>query len=514
MAKKKGEGSNLGLIITLVFFVLSTVILGVTTYMGFSAQEEKDKAVKKMSDEKNVADNDAKWNRALYRIVRAYHNNTPAGVDAAEVAREKAQIDAGQFTPANNQKDKDEALKYLQGLNARHPWDTNKGTAPSRTIEQYIAAKEQEIEGLKVRVKRAEESAAREKREKEEAEAESAKTIASLKAAMDTAKTKALDDRKADLGSLDKQRVTLEKEGKERSDLRFQLDELQKAHDKQTAKLKQTTNDLAKAKQDLKTVTDERDDKTARYNALLEKTGQDPRAIEATVLDAKSTQMLRDWKKDWRIVEIDRTGNMPYINLGSADNLSPQVTFSIHAVGLDGKLSPTPKGSMEVVRVVGSHLAQARVTSIKDPKKDPILKGDRLFNPTWDPSRKKRVAIAGLADLGGDGSDNTEDLRRLLRRQNVEIDAWIDIKDDKAPKIEGKGITVNTDFLILGDSLDALNHPKAREKGYKEAFDKHIRELKDKATTNGVPVIALRKYLDMIGYQAPRLTTTSGGYGR
>jgi flagellar basal body-associated protein FliL len=57
MAKKKdGSGSNLGLIITLVFFVLSTVILGVTTYMGFSAQDEKDKAVAKMQQEKTQAD--------------------------------------------------------------------------------------------------------------------------------------------------------------------------------------------------------------------------------------------------------------------------------------------------------------------------------------------------------------------------------------------------------------------------------------------------------------------------
>src|SRR5690606_9524920 len=116
------------------------------------------------------------------------------------------------------------------------------------------------------------------------------------------------------------------------------------------------------------------------------------------VLDARSAQLLREWKRDWHIVDLDRRGTMPYINLGTVDGLTPQVTFSIHSLGADGRLNPIPKGTIEVVRVIGSHLAQARVTSVRDANKDPILKGDKLFNPTWDPSRKKHVAIAGLAD--------------------------------------------------------------------------------------------------------------------
>ena len=99
-------------------------------------------------------------------------------------------------------------------------------------------------------------------------------------------------------------------------------------------------------------------------------------------------------------------------------------------MGLDGRLNQTPKGTIEVVRVINDHLAQARVTSVKDSKGDPILKGDRLFNPTWDPNKKRRIALAGIADLGGDGADNTEDFRRLLKRQNVDLDAYIDTKDD------------------------------------------------------------------------------------
>ena len=42
--KKRGSTSNVGLITTLIFFVLATVGLGVTTYLGFADQTEKEKA--------------------------------------------------------------------------------------------------------------------------------------------------------------------------------------------------------------------------------------------------------------------------------------------------------------------------------------------------------------------------------------------------------------------------------------------------------------------------------------
>jgi hypothetical protein len=210
-------------------------------------------------------------------------------------------------------------------------------------------------------------------------------------------------------------------------------------------------------------------------------------------------------------VQMDRKGTMPYINLGRADGLQPQVTFSIHSVGLDGRLSQTPKGALEVVRVISDHLSQARITSVKDSKADPIIRGDRLFNATWDPNKKRRIALAGLADLGGDGTDNTEDFRRLLRRQNVELDAYIDTKDDKAPKLVGKGISSNTDYLVLADGLEAVNHPQAKNPAYKAAFDRLSTDLRSKAATSGVTVVSLRKYLDMIGYRAPKVVSSGTG---
>ena len=132
-------------------------------------------------------------------------------------------------------------------------------------------------------------------------------------------------------------------------------------------------------------------------------------------------KLIREWdlrRKPWRITDIGRTGREVYINLGSADKLQPQVTFSIHPKGRDGRLNPVPKGTLEVVSIKGPHLALARITSLaRGSDKDPILKSDYLFNPTWDPNSRKRIVLAGLADLNEDRSDTTKVLRQLLERQ-------------------------------------------------------------------------------------------------
>ncbi len=95
----------------------------------------------------------------------------------------------------------------------------------------------------------------------------------------------------------------------------------------------------------------------------------------------------RSWTKDWQVVEMGSQGATAYINLGSSDGITPGVAFRVRDRGLDSKPNPA-KGTLEVVRVIGPHLSQAAVTSVKDPRADPIRKGDQLFNPTRNPGKQ------------------------------------------------------------------------------------------------------------------------------
>src|SRR5207247_11232847 len=87
-------------------------------------------------------------------------------------------------------------------------------------------------------------------------------------------------------------------------------------------------------------------------------------------------------------------------------------------------------------------------TDIADPQTNPVLTGDLRFNPAWSPNLKEHVAIAGLIDLTGDGSDSSAEFMRDLEKQNIAIDYFLDLKSMTA-----KGqMTFRTGYLIVGET--------------------------------------------------------------
>ena len=192
---------------------------------------------------------------------------------------------------------------------------------------------------------------------------------------------------------------------------------------------------------------------------------------------------------DWQIVRMDSTGKRPFINLGLVDNIHPPLTFSIHGKGPDGKPLTASKGSLEVIDVIGDHLAQAQVVTVKDAFKDPILPGDYLYNPIFNPTSERHVVIAGRVDMHGiKGADDLAEFERLLKRQNVVVDGYVDPQDGS---IKGK-LTVGTDYLILGD-FDPDKDTSAAS----------IKTLQDQARANGVHISSVREFLESIGYRTP-----------
>ena len=51
------------------------------------------------------------------------------------------------------------------------------------------------------------------------------------------------------------------------------------------------------------------------------------------------------------------------------------------------------KGTIEVVRIIEAHLAEARIMD-DDPSK-PIMPGDQLFSAAWRPGHAEHFALVG-----------------------------------------------------------------------------------------------------------------------
>jgi hypothetical protein len=170
---------------------------------------------------------------------------------------------------------------------------------------------------------------------------------------------------------------------------------------------------------------------------------------------------------------------------------------------------------LEVANVLGGHLSRARITEMTDANREPVLVGDLLFNPVWSPTLKTHVAIAGVIDLTGEGTDNTAEFIRGLERQGIVVDAWLDLKD---LSIKGPGVSLKTNYLVLGDRpefTDVPTNSTDRLTTDKTNLIKKMSEMQDEAMKLGVSVIPFRRFLAVIGYPLPRVLTTrsnSSGY--
>jgi hypothetical protein len=497
--RSSGGESKQGLVITLVFFILATIGLGVATYFGYSEQEAKDKA--KAEAEKKTKDmtDERDWFKFQWNLARAYMGLLPGGETATEVGLKKADFDKAQ-QPGKGQANFKEAVdtkagaeKTLGGWNAAQ-------NRPVKTYEELLAEARQRAEkaetvgnGFKLAKEAAEKRA-------QELDAELREAQKTYDTRLADQKKKATEDLATDRKMIESLRGDVAKLGAEREKDKNAVLLAQQTQARAEGKQKKAEEELRAKDSQLKQTIESLQQTNARLVALYEKVGVDAQSLEAKVLDARAVASLRTWQENWKIVRLDRKGQMPYINLGSADRVTPQLTFSVHGVGPNGKPLPLVKGTIEVVRVLEEHLSQARVTSVADPNRDPIVPGDMLFNPSWHPTQKKHVALVGLIDLSGDGRDSLPEMRRNLERQNVEVDAWMDPND---ASVKGKGITNQTDYLVVGLGSESLTGARSRDQKFGPAVDKAIKDMKEKAASNGVAIVSLKKYLELIGYRVP-----------
>jgi len=213
-----------------------------------------------------------------------------------------------------------------------------------------------------------------------------------------------------------------------------------------------------------------------------------------------------------KIIRVDTAGTSAYINLGSADAVKPQLTFSVFSPG-GYKATTERKGSLEVVNVISDHLSMCRVTEQGAPTRDPILGGDQLFNPAWTPGLREHVAIAGLIDMTGDGRDGTLEFVKVLEKQGVIVDAYLDSRDIA---VKGKGITRQTSYLIKGETPDFGGQENIREgdERQKKRMDVmgEVGTMIENANKLGVTTVTARRYMALMGVKLPRTPASASDW--
>jgi hypothetical protein len=239
--------------------------------------------------------------------------------------------------------------------------------------------------------------------------------------------------------------------------------------------------------------------KTAQKDAAAEKTTLEGKISDIESQNKKTQEVAKKLRgenasltretmdvPDGAISRINQRTGTVWIDLGKVDNLNPLVTFSVYPADPSNLGKAEKKASIEVTQILGDHLAEARV--LDDKVADPIMPGDKIYTPVWNPGDKRHFALAGFMDINGDGKNNLPLLRNLIKMNGGIVDCDVDEKG----KVNGE-ISVETRYLVLGD--------KPSEKGDTTGVAAYSK-IRGDAENLGIQKISLGDLLERMGYKS------------
>jgi hypothetical protein len=204
---------------------------------------------------------------------------------------------------------------------------------------------------------------------------------------------------------------------------------------------------------------------------------------------------------DGKIIRIPGK-DVVYINLGSAESITPGLTFEVYdkVDGIPPAGDPTnddnlPKGkaSIEVVRV-GAGSSEARV--VRQTPGTQVTEGDLIANLVYDPNVKYNFVVYGDFDMDRNGVATPQDadvVRRLITQ-------WGGKLMDQ--------VNVDTDFVVLGkepvlpvftkeELQDPFNAKKLSDA--QAALDAYV-QVRRTASDLHIPIVNQNRFLYLIGY--------------
>ena len=257
------------------------------------------------------------------------------------------------------------------------------------------------------------------------------------------------------------------------------FEEKDKTHTKERGELNTKLNEL---REEVATLTTQIAKDAQKYLEQITQL-QNQRQLQGEKLAELTADEIK--VPDGNIQWVSASTRTVWIDLGRADSIRRQTSFGVWGIDENGVARGPKKASIEVTQVLGEHLAEARI--IDDEYTNPILIGDKIYTPLWNPGEKLHFAIGGQIDINGDTVSDLPMVRDLINSSGGVLDAEL-MPDGK---IKG-AMSVNTRFLIVGEP-------------FSETADKTdpLGKMQKEATQLGVQVIPVQRFLDQVGWKDP-----------
>lgn len=368
---------NQGLQITLIVFVMLTIILGVTTYLFFRNYEEAS-----VKAAKNAADLDKASKLALKNEEDA---NTLKKLIGLQPTDKVETISTTTFT------------EDMKKFGAGYPEKSRFYQPLLAEMFKTITERSGQLDEAKAKIAKLEADFATR-------EASKQPQIDDFKKAAETASKDLTDERTK--FKTDRERIT-----QEQLKLKGDLDTIRKDSAVAVA-------DVDKKLQDTTT-------KLTKTTNILTSMAAEKRQLVGTKFEIPSGEIR------W----VNQHTGTAWINLGEADGLHRQITFGVYPADTSD-IAAGKKASIEVTQVLGDHLAEVRV--FDDKMADPILPGDKIYTPVWIPGDKRHFALVGAMDLRGEGKNDLQMVKDLIAMNGGVVDCYLDEKGKKVGNISVK----------------------------------------------------------------------------
>ena len=199
-------------------------------------------------------------------------------------------------------------------------------------------------------------------------------------------------------------------------------------------------------------------------------------------------------RPDGQVVQVSPRLKSVFINIGSADGLTPARKFSIYSQDVIDFDKDLHKAKIEVTRVY-PYRAEARITE-EDPV-NPILSGDHILTATWDPGFSVPIALCGTFDLDGDQFDDRDKLIQIIERNGGTVVATHDDEGNVIGKIDS-----SVRYLVVGDPPSLAEDAGQGMKRNSSAIMTAMRDMQEAAEKNTVDIIDQQKLLSRMGVRA------------
>lgn len=196
-------------------------------------------------------------------------------------------------------------------------------------------------------------------------------------------------------------------------------------------------------------------------------------------------------KSDGQVLQAKSMEGVCYVNLGSANRVTPGLTFTVYP---SGGIPESGEGKAKiVVTQVKDTISECRI--VEQSVDNPIVAGDLIGNVAYDPQRTYTFVVEGRFDLRGKGHYSAEDAKEvklLVQRYGGQVADQVDVQ---------------TDFVVLGAEperplIPSENAPETTWAVYQAQMRDFSRyqETVEAAQSMHVPILNTNRFLAMIGF--------------